>query len=359
MLAEKQRRIREAEEAGLRQREENVRMKQDEVFREIAGVHATSVQTFLEDVLFDSTTVVADELARAEIRKKAKSIDKVAQMLHDDGIDQTELGALTIAADLVSSFMLPEAARKVKRAAVQAGQRRFLVGAHRELLDMATAAEHRTSIARQASLTGTTTVGADEEEEEDGDGTEAEGAGGGAMEAAADTTAAADAAAADVAAIDLEDADVQAAATTIQAGFKGMQARKRVKAMQANQHSSQHSAVASVTQQEALMVVIPEMGQVGQVALALAGDEVPTAGSAGPLAGPPDAAPALAPAPTQLEAEAEVDGAVAAVAEEDPATSLGLEGTADEEAAAAKIQAGFRGMQVRKEMAAKKDAAAE
>jgi hypothetical protein len=44
-LAERTRRMREAAEAGLRQKEEARRKKNDEVFRQIVGVHQESVDT--------------------------------------------------------------------------------------------------------------------------------------------------------------------------------------------------------------------------------------------------------------------------------------------------------------------------
>lgn len=172
MLAEKQRRIREAEESGKRQREEAMRAKQDEIFREIAGVHHSSVSTYLEDIIISSTNAVADEVSRSEIRRKAAAIDKVAQMLHDEehgAIDTTPLGAQTIAADLVSSFLLPEAARMARRKEVKAKQERFLVGAHRELYTGVMGVERVQSAHRRSKGGPSTSFQEDlvEEEEED------------------------------------------------------------------------------------------------------------------------------------------------------------------------------------------------
>jgi len=208
MLAEKQRRIREAEESGKRQREEALRAKQDEIFREIAGVHHTSVETYLEDILIDSTTTVADEIARTEVRRKAAAIDRVAQQLHDNGTDETEMGALAIAADLVSSFLLPEAERVVMRQQVKQKQRRFLVAAHRELLDAEGAAESKVQ-PRAKSMVDTLM-------EEDEGGSTAE-------EAVAATKIQAQFRGHQVR---KEAAEQEVAATKIQAQFKGHQARK-------------------------------------------------------------------------------------------------------------------------------------
>lgn len=133
MLAEKKRRLREAQEAGKRQREEARRAQQDEIFRQIVGVHQCTVESYLEDILIGAKDSVAAELARTEIRAKAAVIDDLAQRMHDAEEDTTETGAMSIAADLVHSFLLPEVGKTVARTKVKGQQRRFLVAAHQEL----------------------------------------------------------------------------------------------------------------------------------------------------------------------------------------------------------------------------------
>jgi uncharacterized protein with von Willebrand factor type A (vWA) domain len=62
MVAERQRRMREAEESGKRQIEENRRKQQDEVFRQVVGVHQSTVDTYLEDLILGARSASADEL---------------------------------------------------------------------------------------------------------------------------------------------------------------------------------------------------------------------------------------------------------------------------------------------------------
>lgn len=81
MLAERQRRMREAEEAGRRQHEEHVRRVEDEVFKQMMSVHQGSVTTYLEDVILSSVTHTADLQAREAITKKAETINEVADQL--------------------------------------------------------------------------------------------------------------------------------------------------------------------------------------------------------------------------------------------------------------------------------------
>ena len=78
MLAERQRRMREAEEGGWRQHEEHVRRVEDEVFKQMMRVHQGSVDTYLEDVILSSVSSTADQQAREAIAKKADTINKVA-----------------------------------------------------------------------------------------------------------------------------------------------------------------------------------------------------------------------------------------------------------------------------------------
>ena len=78
MLAERQRRIREAEESGKRQREERLRRTEDEVFKQMMRVHQGSVEAYLEDVILGSVERTADQQAREEVQKQADTINRIA-----------------------------------------------------------------------------------------------------------------------------------------------------------------------------------------------------------------------------------------------------------------------------------------
>ena len=68
MLAERERRMREAEESGRRQTEEQRRRTEDEMIKQIMKVHQNTVDGYLEDVLIDSVHETADEKARERIQ---------------------------------------------------------------------------------------------------------------------------------------------------------------------------------------------------------------------------------------------------------------------------------------------------
>ncbi|EDO26341.1 predicted protein, partial [Nematostella vectensis] len=61
MLAERQRRIREAEESGRRQVEERRRREEDEIFKQVVKVHQNTVDTYLEDVIMGAIEVTAED----------------------------------------------------------------------------------------------------------------------------------------------------------------------------------------------------------------------------------------------------------------------------------------------------------
>ena len=78
MLAERRRRIREAEESGRRQVEERRRREEDEIFKQIVKVHQSTVDTYLEDIILSAVDSTADEQARAEVKEKADKINDLA-----------------------------------------------------------------------------------------------------------------------------------------------------------------------------------------------------------------------------------------------------------------------------------------
>lgn len=83
MLAERRRRIREAEEAGRRQTEERRRREEDEIFKQIVKIHQQTVDTYLEDILMESASETADEQARIEIQHYADKINDIAYAIED------------------------------------------------------------------------------------------------------------------------------------------------------------------------------------------------------------------------------------------------------------------------------------
>ncbi|NXV92229.1 CFA91 protein, partial [Calonectris borealis] len=90
MLAERQRRMREAEESGRRQVEERRRQEEDKIFKQaregdwwecgqfVVKVHQSTIDSYLEDIILSSMENTAEEQAREEIQRMAVEINDVA-----------------------------------------------------------------------------------------------------------------------------------------------------------------------------------------------------------------------------------------------------------------------------------------
>ncbi|XP_071094992.1 cilia- and flagella-associated protein 91-like [Haliotis cracherodii] len=130
MLAERQRRIREAEESGRRQVEERRRREEDEVFKQAVKVHQNSVDTFLEDIILGSINNTADQQARQEIQEIAVTINDVAYDIEEK---RSQLESEEIVADLVHCFLLPEVQKTTVREKVRRQQRKYLLAAHKQI----------------------------------------------------------------------------------------------------------------------------------------------------------------------------------------------------------------------------------
>lgn len=128
MLAERQRRIREAEESGRRQVEERRRREEDEIFKQVVKVHQSTVDTYLEDIIMGAIDKTADEQARKEVQEQAEKINQIA---YDMEKTRTRLQSEEIVAELVTSFLLPEVQKITMRENVKRSQRKHLLAAHR------------------------------------------------------------------------------------------------------------------------------------------------------------------------------------------------------------------------------------
>lgn len=130
MLAERQRRIREAEESGRRQVEERRRREEDEIFKQVVRVHQKSVDSYLENIILESIDRTAESQARLEISDLAEKINDVAYEMEDK---RTQLDSEEIVADLVHCFLIPEVQKKTVREKIKRDQRKYLLAAHKEI----------------------------------------------------------------------------------------------------------------------------------------------------------------------------------------------------------------------------------
>ncbi|XP_054510465.2 cilia- and flagella-associated protein 91 [Agelaius phoeniceus] len=127
MLAERQRRMREAEESGRRQLEESRRHEEDELFRQVVDVQDRTIDTYLEDVILSSMERTAEEQAREEVQKRAVEINDIAYEVESR---RTRLQSEEIVAELVYNFLIPEAEKNFMRERVRQSQRKHIYAAH-------------------------------------------------------------------------------------------------------------------------------------------------------------------------------------------------------------------------------------
>nr|XP_008171397.1 cilia- and flagella-associated protein 91 isoform X1 [Chrysemys picta bellii] len=151
MLAERQRRIREAEESGRRQVEERRRREEDEIFKQVVKMHQSTVDSYLEDVILNSMESTAEEQAREEIQKVAVEINDIAYEMESR---RTRLQSEEIVAELVYGFLIPELQKISVKEKVRQSQRKHISAAHQII--------HRSTdiaVAQNSSVVGQQALG--------------------------------------------------------------------------------------------------------------------------------------------------------------------------------------------------------
>ncbi|XP_062032894.1 cilia- and flagella-associated protein 91 [Lepus europaeus] len=127
MLAERQRRMREAEESGRRQAEQRRLREEDKIFKEVIKVHQSTVSSYLEEIILNTEENTAEEHARAEIEKMAEEINEIAYEMENR---RTRLQSEEIVAELVYSFLIPEVQKDFVKEKVRNAQRKHILAAH-------------------------------------------------------------------------------------------------------------------------------------------------------------------------------------------------------------------------------------
>lgn len=119
-LAEKDRQLRQAQESGRRQAEERLREREDEMFRQIMGVHQGTVDSYLEEVLTNTVEQAAQSRALTEARLKASKINQVVDTL-EAAVQEPEV----VVRELVHSFNLPHVQHEVVKRRIAVENKRF------------------------------------------------------------------------------------------------------------------------------------------------------------------------------------------------------------------------------------------
>ncbi|XP_078049895.1 cilia- and flagella-associated protein 91 isoform X2 [Augochlora pura] len=132
LLAERERAMREAAEAGRRQLERNRRREFDEMFRQIIKVHQDTVEIYLEDVIKEGIEWVSDEAAKEYINSLCDKVDSVAKDAHQNA---SRIAEEELVANMIYNFVLPEVERNTVRKNIRLQQQGYLQQAHATIYD--------------------------------------------------------------------------------------------------------------------------------------------------------------------------------------------------------------------------------
>jgi hypothetical protein len=128
MMAERQRRKREAEESGKREAELRRQAIEDDAFRRIMGTNYETAESYLESIINGSIETAATDLATDIARRNAEQITRftstAANRGGDDGI---------VARDLVAAFLFPEVEKETIRKRLRIEQKKFRRAADNEV----------------------------------------------------------------------------------------------------------------------------------------------------------------------------------------------------------------------------------
>ncbi|CAG9574191.1 unnamed protein product [Danaus chrysippus] len=138
LIALREKTMREAAEAGRRQKEEHRRREHDEIFKRVLGVTQETVDAYLQDVLLDGVALAAEEDA---VRKVLSSAEKIEKEMADSGsISTAEQNE--VVAELVQQFLLPEAHKTASRHKIATIQKGRLEGARASIMGVLIDAEN-------------------------------------------------------------------------------------------------------------------------------------------------------------------------------------------------------------------------
>ncbi|XP_017325120.1 cilia- and flagella-associated protein 91 [Ictalurus punctatus] len=149
LLAERDRRLREAEESGRRQVEERRRREEDEIFRQVMKVHQATVDLYLEDVIVDNINQTAEAQAREEIHHMAEELNNITYAMEEM---RNNMQSEEIVAQLVYGFLIPDVHKVTARERVRHCQRRHLNAARTLIHDSSSTSPRPLSPPTRASI---------------------------------------------------------------------------------------------------------------------------------------------------------------------------------------------------------------
>ena len=121
MMAENERRKREAEEMGRRQAENILRDRQDIMTKELQEVNQATMDSYINALFTNTVNKVSKKQVIKEIEIKANKLNKIVDAIENKFVkDDVRIR------DLVSSFIIPEIERKKKQDQIELEEKRFI-----------------------------------------------------------------------------------------------------------------------------------------------------------------------------------------------------------------------------------------
>ncbi|XP_034837839.2 cilia- and flagella-associated protein 91-like [Maniola hyperantus] len=137
LIALREKSMREAAEAGRRQKEEHRRREHDEMFKQVLGVTQETVDVYLHEIIKEGVDLGAEADAVKKALTEADKIDK--SLLEHGSMSTAEQNELV--AELVQQFLLPEAHKAAARHRVSALQAARMDAARSSIFGTLDAAE--------------------------------------------------------------------------------------------------------------------------------------------------------------------------------------------------------------------------
>ncbi|XP_052754666.1 cilia- and flagella-associated protein 91-like [Galleria mellonella] len=149
LIALREKTMREAAEAGRRQKEEHRRREHDEMFKQILGVTQETVDAYFREIVSEGVLLAAEEEA---VRRARADADRIDEAITGHGsmstAEQNEL-----VAELVQQFLLPEAHKAAARHRISALQKAKMEAARGSIFGLLDEAEAKEPVCTQCSAT--------------------------------------------------------------------------------------------------------------------------------------------------------------------------------------------------------------
>mmetsp|Transcript_9785 Transcript_9785/g.36514 ORF Transcript_9785/g.36514 Transcript_9785/m.36514 type:complete len:716 (-) Transcript_9785:95-2242(-) len=141
-MAEMERRKREARELGRRQKEEEQRTQQEQIFTEIARTTDDTIDTYLDQIFDETADRLAHRQALQEVYNQTKDeadqreAQRELERSAAGGVDATPQTDDNEIKDLVTSFLIPQVKRSTVQHQVEMEQKKYLKSVHETFLDV-------------------------------------------------------------------------------------------------------------------------------------------------------------------------------------------------------------------------------